>query len=290
MRVSLGLPLVSCLAAALAVLAACGGGGEDPASSAENAELLVSNPSQALGASADRFADQVESVRSQFTMSMEATGIEFGADGWFAYQAPDSVHMTMTMSGGDETFDLGDMGDFEMLGLGDEIYVKAGRIGWMKASLDDLGAEGESFRQLLEGHAPLDYQQLVEDIGAQVEYLGNEVVNGRTLTKLRITADMRDVIDELTGSSGTDLFDPEMLAGGFSGPITMEVLLDPATLLPYHFNADATIGLGGEMLDLTMSFRFFDYNLPVAIPEPPPDAIPYDAGFDEAFGELTIGD
>src|SRR5436309_1508724 len=83
---------------------ACGGGGDKNDSAKQTsakpaeADLLVSNPSEALGASAGKFEDQVDSVEGQFTIEMKIGEASFAADGTFAYKAPDSVHMTMNMS------------------------------------------------------------------------------------------------------------------------------------------------------------------------------------------------
>ena len=40
--------------------------------------------------------------------------------------------------------------------------------------------------------------------------------------------------------------------------------------------------MAGESMALKMAFKFFDYNGPVDIPEPPADAKP----FDEALGDF----
>ena len=61
------------LAAALAIAAACGGGGEEQTSVAplgDSSQLLVANPSQALGKSVDRFEENVESVEAPFHLRL----------------------------------------------------------------------------------------------------------------------------------------------------------------------------------------------------------------------------
>jgi hypothetical protein len=208
-----------------------------------------------------------------------------GADGHFAYRAPDSVHMTMEMSGGDdELFDLGALGPIEMLVLGDEFYMNSGMTGWVTMSLDDLGADAQSLREMMDMHAPLDFQTLIEGMDADVENLGPVDVGGHNYTRLRITTDLATVMDAMGESLGEDTLG----AGLFdvSGPMTMDILMNPDTLLPFTFEANGDFNMGEESMEFKMAFKFFDYNGPVDIPPAPEDAVPYDAG----FGDFGFGD
>lgn len=278
MRISPRIICAGFVTAVLALAAACGGSSEQASNQAIDPGLLVTNPSAALGASADRFEDTVESVEARYSLEMDMGGISFGAEGEFAYKAPDSAHMTMRMSGGDGQFmDLGEFGEFEVLLLGDEIYMNTGFTGWAKGSLDDLGADADSLKGLLEAQGPFDYQSFVDQVGATVENMGDTTVNGKTYTRLRITTDFAQLLnavsDSLGGSSGLD---ESALLMDISGPITMDILMDPATMLPYTFEANGQFGIAGESADFKMAFQFFDYNGPVDIPEPPADAVPFD--------------
>jgi hypothetical protein len=137
------------LAAGLAFATACGGTGEEQTSHLppeDSSELLVANPSQALGKSVDRFEENVESVEALFTFEIEMQGIAFGADGRFSYVSPDSMYMLMNMSGGGGGIDLGDLGEFEVLLLGDELYMNTGFTGWVKMALDDFGEGADALR------------------------------------------------------------------------------------------------------------------------------------------------
>jgi hypothetical protein len=292
MRTHLRILGAGLLLAALTLATACGGGGgggekEGSIKPAES-DLLVTNPSEALGASAGKFEDEVDSVEGQFTLEMKAGEASFGADGTFAYKAPDSVHMTMNMSGaGDELQGLDQLGQFEVLILGDKLYVNTAFTGWMSGSIDDVSGGSDSLKALREGHSPFDYRSLVDSLNAQVENLGDTEVFGKTYTRLRITTDLKKLMEDVAGSSfGDSSFDPTLLGVDFSSPVTMDILVDPATLLPFTLEANTTLKFGQESMDFAMKFKFFDYNGPVDIPEPPKDAKP----FDEAFGGSLFGD
>jgi hypothetical protein len=271
--------------AAMAATVGCGGGGEQTSSEPVDPGLLVSNPTEALGASAQRFEDEIDSVEAEYSFEFGTDGFAMGANGHFAYRAPDSVHMTMEMSGGDdELFNLNELGPIEMLVLGDDFYMNSGFTGWVTMSLDDLGADADSLREMMNTHAPLDFQTLIDGMDAEVENLGPVEVNGNTYTRLRITTDLATVMDAMADSVSDETFG----AGLFdvSGPMTMDILMNPVTMLPYTFEANGDFNMGGESMDLKMTFKFYDYNGPVDIPAAPENASP----FSEGLGGLGLGD
>ena len=271
--------------AAMMAAVACGGGGEQTSSEPVDPGLLVSNPTEALGASAQRFEDEIESVEAEYSFEFGMDGFAMGANGHFAYRAPDSVHMTMEMSGGDdELFNLSELGPIEMLVLGDDLYMNSGVTGWVTMSLDDLGADADSLRDMMDMHAPLDFQTLIDGMDAEVENLGPVEVNGNTYTRLRITTDLATVMDAMADSVSDETFG----AGLFdvSGPMTMDILMNPVTMLPYTFEANGDFNMGGESMEFKMAFKFFDYNGPVDIPAAPENAQP----FSEGLGGLGLGD
>ena len=271
--------------AAMMAAVACGGGGEQTSSEPVDPGLLVSNPTEALGASAQRFEDEIESVEAEYSFEFGMDGFAMGANGHFAYRAPDSVHMTMEMSGGDdELFNLSELGPIEMLVLGDDLYMNSGVTGWVTMSLDDLGADADSLREMMHTHAPLDFQTLIDGMDAEVENLGPVKMNGNTYTRLRITTDLATVMDAMADSVSDETFG----AGLFdvSGPMTMDILMNPVTMLPYTFEANGDFNMGGESMEFKMAFKFYDYNGPVDIPAAPENAAP----FSEGLGGLGLGD
>jgi hypothetical protein len=278
------------LTAALSIAAACGGGGEEQTSNLppeDSAELLVANPSQALGKSVDRFEENVESVEALFTFGVKVDGITFGADGRFSYVAPDNMYMLLNMSGGGGGIDLGELGEFELLLLGDELYMNTGFTGWVKMSVDDFGGGAEALKELREGHTPLDYQKLIDSIGGEVENLGSETVDGKTVTRLRVTTDFATLMDSLADSVSDNGLDEPLFAADLAGPMMLDIMIDPETLLPYKFEASGGLAMNGQTADFAMTFRFFNYNGTVIIPEPPADAKPFDEGFSDAFGDFN---
>lgn len=279
------------LCAALTLAAACGGGGKsggdqtsnEPAS--DRSELLVANPSQALGESVDRFEESVESVEADFSFEIAMDGFAFGADGDFAFRSPDSMHMVMRINGGGSGFDFGELGDFEVLLLGDDMYMNTGFTGWVSMSLDDLGADAESLRKLMEGHTPIDYQNLIDGIGGEVQNLGDVSTNGKTYTRLRITTDFSTLMESIADSVGDSSLDPSTITGEVSGPMTLDITVDSATLLPHKFEANGQFEVEGQSVDFSMLFTFFNYNYPVNIPAPPADAQPFGEAAGDSFGD-----
>ena len=174
-----------------------------------------------------------------------------------------------------------------MLILGDDVYVNTSYTGWMTGSLDEVPGGSDSLKQLREGHSPFDYRSLVDSLHANVENLGDKTVFGKTYTRLRITTDLKSLMEDVAGSSFDDNgLDPTLLGVDFSSPMTMDMLVDPTTLLPFTLEANTTLDFGQESMDFAMQFKFFDYNGPVDIPEAPKDAKP----FDQAFQGSLFGD
>jgi hypothetical protein len=282
------------LTAALALTAACGGGsGEEQTSSVmppeDSSALLVADPSQALGRSVDLFEEDVESVEALFSFAIETQGITFGADGRFSYVAPDSIYMLLNMSGGGAGIDLSELGEFEVLLLGDELYMNTGFTGWVTMPLDDFEGGADALEALRDSHTPLDYQTLIDSVGGQVENVGTETVDGKTITRLRITTDLATLMNSISDSVGNSGGDESLFPTEVSGPMTMDILIDPATLLPYKLEAKGEFAVNGQTAGFAMTFRFFNYNGTVIIPEPPADAKPFDQ-FSDEFGSFDAYD
>jgi hypothetical protein len=298
------------LAALLLMLAvACGSGnGSNESSSSESGgdepavnesagegdpEAAVLGAVEALGRSAEGFQEQVQSLRGEMTMEMTMAGAAFGMNGDFAFKAPDQMHMQMELSGGDgETIDLGELGSFEVLLVGDKLYMYMPLFGgWVVATLDELGVDADQYREMLNNHSPFDYGNLVESFGdaAEVQDLGDDEINGRTFRHYRIESDFASLIDALSGAFGDELSGGGILpVNGIDGGITADVWLDTASMLPYMVTAEGSLNGGdfgveapaGEML-FKFTIKVAEYNGDVTIPEPPADAT--------SFTELGAG-
>jgi len=272
----------------LLLAVACGGGsdGEPGASGADDAtDLFVSDPAGALAASADRFERSVTSVQADFSFEMSAAGFEMGAEGDFAYRAPDSMYMKMSMSGGGGGLfgGGGDVGDFEIIALGDELYMNSSFTGWIALSLAEMGADGESFRDLLSSHSPLDYGAMLDAAGGEIENLGEDGGNQH----VRMTVDLGDLMAAMLDSVGTDesgTADDIFGSAGISGPIVVDVWTDSETLLPQRVVAEGEFGVDSEFAAFRMEVEFHDYNGSIEIPEPPEDA----KSLSEMFGDFDF--
>ncbi|MDO8614280.1 MAG: hypothetical protein Q7T33_00905 [Dehalococcoidia bacterium] len=262
-------------------LAACGGGGDRapaggqaPQKDGGASRALVMEPGRVLGASAEAFADDVQSVSGDLSFDMQFAGFSASGEGDFAFAMPDRMHMTMKMGGGgDVPLDLGDFGAFELLARDNKVYMNSGFTGWLVMSPEDLGADAGGFQDLLSGHSPLDYEALTEKIGGDIEHLGTGEIDGEPFERYRATVQLDDVLNALSESFGsTGGPDTEALAGVFSGPIVMDVWVHGDSFLPRRLQAAATFGESGEDAQFTMTLNFTDYNGAVEIPDAPADA------------------
>ena len=291
--------LVAVTGMVFAVGVACGGGGGDSASNGAGdgrPDAAVLNASEALIRSADGFQEDVESLQGEMVMEMLFGDMEFGLSGDFAFQSPDRMHMKMEFSGGeDEFFSLGELGDIEMLLLGDEIYMNMPFLGgWVVMSLDDLGVDAQQYRDLLESGSPFDYGSLIEGLGDSVGVtdLGEERVAGHEVRHYRLESDFASLMEAFGGALGDDLTSDLLPVDALDGPIVTELWLDAETLLPYKVKASGSFEMGGlsagagsDEMTFEMTMVISQYNGFVKLPEPPEDAKSLDELGEGLFGE-----
>lgn len=266
-------------------------GGDGSNSGGDLTQLLVSNPSEALGKSAASFADEVESVQGEFSLSFTGGGFAGAMEGDFAFRAPDQVHMTMNlaMDGEDALVSLGDM-SFEILMLGDQMFINTPMFGgWVVMSMDDLGVDAAQYQELLEAKSPFDYSALVDSLDG-VDNLGDEEIAGTTYTHLRVESDIAELIGAFGDSLSSGGLDPQTLSlDKVSGPFAFDLWVDPDSGLPFRILAagDLTVpGMtgadGASAVGFELQFDFTDYNGEVDMPDTPKDA----KSFVELFGDL----
>jgi hypothetical protein len=320
MRLSMRILPAALVALALALAAACGGGGSDDTTynnggadsdgtgagggglsqtGGDFADLLVSNAPAALGQSAAKFSEDVESVQATFTFNMNMSEMAIGAEADFAYEAPDKAYMTMNFSSGEDSFiDFSALGAFEILFREGTIYMNTPFTGWVSMSAEDLGEDADAMQELLDGHSPFDYELLVQSLGSDVENLGEERIDSGNYTHLRVTTDFEDIMAALADSFGSDSLGGSLPTGGVSGPIVMDLWVDTQTLLPFRLSANGSFdfeppadaedadffGTGPATFDMLIEFE--SYNEPVQIPEAPADA----KSFAELFSSFEEGD
>ena len=265
------LPLT--LVAMLIVLAAACGG-----TSKTTSDQIDGDPLVVLSTSAERFQDEVESLESVLQFAINAGGLEIDTSAEMAFQAPDQMHLTMTVTG---------LGEFEMLLLGTEIYMNMPGQGWIVFSLDDLGLDeiglnAETLKDTFGDHSFIDYAALVQSVDDEIEDLGDETIDGETYRHYRGTVDFADLIaafnDAAGASEGLDL-------GDVSGPLTFDVWLNPDSYLPYKMTASGEFDFGAGALVFDAEMLFTSYNEPVDIPDAPQDAV----SLTEMFSGLLEG-
>jgi hypothetical protein len=272
-----GLPVA--LATLLLLLAACtGGGGGTTSDQPADGDLVSAAPLEVLTASADSFQQDVQSLQAELDFNVQAGGFPLGGTADMAFQSPDQAHVTMN---------LGALGSFEMLMLGQEIYINIPGQGWVVLSVEDLlggvdasqlGVDAESFQNVLSDHSFVDYQTLIDNLGADVEDLGEETLDGATFRHFRGTLDFAAVAAAFSDAFGaTDSLGLDTV----SGPLTFDAWLDPETFLPHEITASGEFAFGADSMTFDATMRFFGYNEPVEIPGAPADAVP--------FSELLAG-
>jgi len=295
----IGFRVVQSAAGLLIVFAvACGGG--DSASSKPAGEgepdAAVLNAVEALGRSADGFQEDVESLQGEMSMEMSLGEMEFGLSGDFAFKSPDQMHMKMEFSGGEgEFFNLGELGNIEMLLIGDEIYMNMPFFGgWVVMSLDELGVDAQQYRDLLESGSPVDYGSLIEGLGdsVAVQDLGEEEVAGHAVRHYRLESDFASLMEAFGGGLGDDLTSDLLPVDALDGPIVTELWLDTETLLPYKVTASGSFQMGrlsadagSDEMTFEMTMVITQYNGFVKLPDAPKDAVPLAELGEGMFGE-----
>lgn len=299
------------LAVAVLTLAACGGGGSsddsgDAGSNSGNGSSsdggnsvsnddgdssgeLVLNGAEALGKSAASFSDGVSSVSGDFEFSFAANEISVDGSADFAFESPDRMHMTMSIDGGSQesVIDLSEFGKFEFLARDGEFYINIPFLGgWFEMSAEDLGADGQSIEEMMSQSAVFDYAGFLEDLPGDVEFLGEEQVNGHNTAHYRFSGNIGDFIDSFSNSlassgEGSDLTE-ELLNGNVDGPLDVDVWVGTEDNLPYMLMLGASLNTAQGPFTLSMTGNFDDYNGDVDIPEAPDDA----QSFADMFGGL----
>jgi hypothetical protein len=234
----------------------------------DSGDLVSADPLDVLAASGESFEQDVDSLQAELLFSMNIGGFAVDASSEMAFQAPDQMHATMDLTG---------LGTFEMLLLGADLYMNMPGQGWVQFSLDDaglseFGLDPSTFENLMTDHSLVDYNKLVENLGGDVEDLGEETMDGGTFQHYRATTDFADMAaafsDAFGATSGLGL-------DSVSGPLTLDVWVDPDTTLPHRITANGEFTFGADSMVFDATMRFFGYNEPVEIPGAPPDAIPF---------------
>ena len=231
-------------------------------------DLVSADPAAALGASAESFEAEVNSLQADLAVAVNAGGFKVEANADMAFQAPARMHMTMELAG---------LGAFEMVLLGTDLYVNMPGRGWVAFSLGDeglseFGLDATRFDKLVSDHSMVDYYRLIDNLGGDVEDMGEETLDDGTFHHYRATLDFGDVAAAFSDAFGAT---SSLGLDSLRGPVTLDVWLHPDTALPHRIAAEGVFPFGTDRLTFNATMRFFGYNEPVEIPGAPPDAVPY---------------
>ena len=265
------LPLALAAALLLLIALACKSGGGDQSNypdGGNSGDLVSADPVAVLDESAESFQQEVDSLQAELLFSMNIGGFDMEASAQMTFRAPDEMHATMDLTG---------LGTYEMLLLGADLYMNIPGQGWVQISLDDaglseFGLDAATLQDVMTDHSLVDYQGLIESLGGEVEDLGEETLDAGTFQHYRTTMDFADMAAAFSDAFGAT---SDLGLDSMSGPLTLDVWLDPETKLPHRIDAagEITLGEGSMVFDGTMLFS--GYNEPVEIPGAPPDAVPF---------------
>jgi hypothetical protein len=278
----------------LAAAAACSGSNGASDGAARDSQrpgrssepLVLADPRAALATSAERFTQDVKYFQAEFEFHIAAAGFEMGGKGEFAFESPDRLYMRIDFSSEDDAvFDFGELlGRFEVLAHEDKVYINVPFFGgWVVLTAEDLGEDFADLEDLFSGKSPFDYAAVIETIGDEVDDLGEERLDGKTVRHYRVSVDAADLMNAFSEALGGGPIDPETAPlEELSGPIGMDLWVDVETGLPHRIVASGNFGTDVALTRFDLSMDFVTYNADVQIPNPPDDA----KTFEEIFGDL----
>ena len=261
------------LAAALLLLIAlaCKSGGGDQSNypdGGNSGDLVSADPVAVLDESAESFQQEVDSLQAELLFSMNIGGFDMEASAQMTFRAPDEMHATMDVTG---------LGTYEMLLLGADLYMNIPGQGWVQISLDDaglseFGLDAATLQDVMTDHSLVDYQGLIESLGGEVDDLGEETMDAGTFQHYRTTMDFTDMAAAFSDAFGAT---SDLGLDSMSGPLTLDVWVDPNTTLPHRIDANGELAFGEGSMVFDGTMLFFGYNEPVEIPGAPQDAVPF---------------
>ena len=244
-------------------LAACGGG-ESPVSQPTGSPRAFVSAAEAMEASAVSYETQVQSFEGTMSIGFGADGEEFSTSGEMKYEAPDKVYLSM---------DIPTVGEMEVLLDTPDMYF--GIDGkWYKGDTSALGIDLEEFQKYAEDRGPVDYANALKGLKDLVK-LSDESIGGKSYWHYQGTLDLDALSEELPA----DVIDPSLVADAADAlsSTSMDIYIDPETLLPRRYNMTITMDFGTEPFTMNMTMDFEKYNGDVDMPDVPTDVEEFDA-------------
>jgi outer membrane lipoprotein-sorting protein len=251
--------LISALA-----LAACGGAGGDSVSQPTSSPKAFVSAVEAMEASASRYQTQVQSFEGAMSIGFEAGGEEFSTTGEMKFAAPDTVYLSM---------EIPTLGEMEMLLVAPDMYFAIDGT-WYKGDTAALGIDLEEFRKYAEDRGPVDYANALKGLKDLVK-LSDEEIDGETYWHYYGALDLDALSEELPA----DVIDPSLVAEAADAlaGTSMDIYIDPETLLPRRYDMTMTMDFGDEPFTMNMTMDFEKFNEDVDMPDVPMDAEEFDA-------------
>jgi len=215
----------------------------------------------AVAASASKLETEVQSFRGVFDIETKVGEFGVGMTGEMLFEAPGSMYMVMEV--------LGDR--LEILLDGSEMYMNLPGLGWRTVSQDIPGLDSDAYNDYLDNRGVVDYGQQLSDL-ANLEQLADEEIDGVAYHHYVGDLDLESVLSEFPDEFVDDSQIDQAL--DIFGEMSMELWLDPDTLLPRRYVMTMAMEIEGDSIITIVSMDFLEYNQPVDIPAPPVGAPP----------------
>lgn len=247
--------------AALA-LAACGGGSDEPSvQQPATAPAAFVSAAEAMGASAENFRADVHSFEGTMSVKMTGAGESFNVTGEMKYSDP-ATYMNMKMPG---------LGGMEMFVVPPDMYF--GHDGtWYTFDSSSLGIDLGALQKYAEDKGPVSYSDVLQGMQG-LQQLPDEQIDGAAYWHYQGSLDPSKLADEIP----SDIIDPDLLgqAADALQDTSMDIFIDPQTLLPRRYTMTMTMDISGEPMTMDMTMDFESYNTDVDMPDVPTDAEPF---------------
>ena len=227
------------------------------------------SPTEALAASRESFAE-MESFQARFHFKIDADEVSATTDGQAAYQSDDLAYSRHVFAGdapGQEEI-------AELLFLPPDLYLRLSDGRWFVLSPWNQGIRPDEQPQFGPENPIVDYGEITGHL-SDIEQLPGETIDDEDYLRYAGVIDLR----EIPSSAPPDVVSARP-SGNAQGTANVELWLHKESYLPHKMQIIASLARGESSL---LTFEFFDYNRPIALPQRPADARPYrDLQFPEA--------
>lgn len=260
----------------VATAVACKGGGGDhvePLEPTATADPLAGDPAQALQESATRVLTLVQAGQADFDWQIERDGFDINGDGRYAQRSPRDLSLKTHYRGdGELPQEFHEANDSELLVVGDSIFLKTPPLGdgWFSFTTEQFGADWDVVQSLVAAHSPVSYESLVGNVAGDVDSYGMESIDDGEYLHYIATVDANILMTALADAYGSQ--GQVMFVDRFSGPIPIDIWIDPVTLLPRRLSADTEFTFMDGLARLALTVNFVDWSSPGDFPAPPQDA------------------